>query len=104
MRSGTHIDYQLRLYGVPLYWRTLIELWQPPYRFVDVQIRGPYRLWHHTHEFTPIGTGTRMVDVVEYEIPWGPLGQVARRLFVTAALDRIFDYRAQIIAKKFGSR
>ena len=98
IRPGTVIDYRLRLYGLPLKWRTVIEVFEPPRRFIDVQVRGPYRLWRHTHEFAAEGRGTRMTDTVEYQMPLGPLGAAARALFVRRTLDKIFDYRRDHIA------
>jgi ligand-binding SRPBCC domain-containing protein len=98
IRPGAMIDYRLRLYGVPLKWRTEIETFEPPRRFIDVQVRGPYRLWRHTHEFAAEGRGTRMSDTVEYQMPLGPLGAAARALFVRRTLEKIFDYRRDNIA------
>lgn len=99
LQPGTRIDYRLRLYGVPLRWRTEIEVFEPPRRFVDVQLRGPYRLWRHTHEFAAEGAGTRMNDRVEYQLPLGPLGSAAHAIFVGRTLERIFDYRRKRIAE-----
>lgn len=102
MRAGTLIDYRLRLHRVPLRWRTRIEAWEPGVRFVDTQVRGPYALWHHTHEFAadPAAPGcTLMRDTVRYALPFGPLGELARRAFVARDLARIFDYRAQAVAE-----
>src|SRR4051794_16227728 len=62
MRPGALLDYRLGWHRVPLRWRTRIELWEPPHRFVDVQLKGPYRLWHHTHTFDEERGGTRMRD------------------------------------------
>ena len=98
MRVGTLIEYRLTLHRLPVTWLTRIEEWEPGVRFVDVQLRGPYRLWHHTHEFAPDGDGTLMRDVVRYALPYGPLGEVARRLFVARDLDRIFAFRRQAVA------
>ena len=93
MQPGALIDYELRLYGVPLRWRTRIETYQPGSSFTDIQLKGPYRRWHHTHEFRDVPGGTEMRDTVEYELPLGLLGEVARGLFVRRSLERIFDYR-----------
>jgi ligand-binding SRPBCC domain-containing protein len=97
MRPGTLIEYRLRLHGLPLHWRTQIAVWDPPRRFVDVQLRGPYRLWHHTHEFEPEGDGTRMTDVVRYGLPLGPLGEIAQAILVGRDVEAIFDHRAGAI-------
>jgi ligand-binding SRPBCC domain-containing protein len=104
IREGTLIDYRLSLFGIPFGWRTLIEEYEPEERFVDRQLKGPYRLWRHTHEFSDVPGGTRMVDRVEYAIPLGPLGGLARALFVRRMLDRIFDFRAKTINEHFAAR
>ena len=101
MRAGARIDYELRLYGVPVRWRTVIEEFDPDRSFVDVQLSGPYRSWRHWHSFEDTGQGTTMHDRVDYEMPYGFAGSVARWLFVRAALDRIFDYRNTAIAEYF---
>ena len=101
LREGTLIDYQLRWGLVPLRWRTEIRSWRPPEKFVDFQLRGPYRLWEHEHDFTEVDGGTRMVDTVRYALPLGPLGRLAHRLKVGRDLERIFDYRAEKIRELF---
>jgi ligand-binding SRPBCC domain-containing protein len=93
MHSGTVIEYRLRLRGVPLRWVSLIEEWEPGSRFVDRQLRGPYRLWHHTHEFAEHPDGTVVRDRVRYQIPLGPLGALAHAAFVRRDLDRVFAFR-----------
>jgi len=96
MRAGALVEYRLRLRGLPISWLTRIEEWEPGVRFVDMQLRGPYALWHHTHTFEPDGAGgTVMRDTVRYALPGGPLGALPQRLFVRAELDRIFDFRAR---------
>ena len=101
MRVGTLIEYRLRLHRVPVSWLTRIEEWVPGRRFVDQQMHGPYRLWHHLHEFepTPGGRSTLMRDTVRYALPLGPLGEVAHRTFVRRDLERIFDYRRAAVAR-----
>jgi len=95
MRSGTLIDYRLKLAGIPFNWQTRIETFDPPYSFSDLQAKGPYRRWHHWHEFYDVPQGTIAVDRVEYELPWGPLGRLARWLFVERNLEQIFEHRRQ---------
>ena len=95
MAVGTFLQYALRLHGVPVRWDTLIQAWDPPHRFVDVQVRGPYRLWHHTHELEPVDGGTLMRDTVRYSLGFGALGEVARRAVVTRDLEAIFAFRAE---------
>jgi ligand-binding SRPBCC domain-containing protein len=101
MKPGTLIDYRLRLYGVPVKWRTRIETFEPELSFTDVQIVGPYRRWRHRHDFVEVAGGTEVRDVVEYEMPLGPIGGWARRLFVARSLDRIFDFRRRAVAEVF---
>jgi ligand-binding SRPBCC domain-containing protein len=98
VRPGTVIDYEIRLYGVPVRWRTRIEIVEPPHRFVDVQEKGPYALWRHTHSFREMAGGTEMSDRVEYAMPFGPLGEIAYRLFVARSLEKIFDFRTRELA------
>lgn len=103
MHAGTLIDYRLRLFGVPFNWTTRIELFEPNVRFVDTQLRGPYRLWYHLHEFYAVSGGTLIVDRVDYEMPLGPLGRLARWLSVRETLDTIFDYRRERIVELLGA-
>jgi ligand-binding SRPBCC domain-containing protein len=94
MRVGTLISYRLRLHGIPISWLTSIQAWDPPHRFVDQQVRGPYAFWHHTHELFPSGAGaTQMRDTVRYALGFGALGELAHRLLVRRDLERIFDFR-----------
>ena len=100
MRTGTVIEYRLRLHGIPLRWTALIEDWEEGRAFADRQIQGPYRLWHHRHEFEPHPDGTLVRDHVHYALPLGPLGAVAHRLQVRRDLDRIFDFRTAAVRER----
>jgi hypothetical protein len=99
MRPGALIDYRLRLYGVPVKWRSWIESFEPGHSFTDVQLIGPYRRWRHRHEFADVAGGTEVRDLVEYEMPLGPIGALARRWLVVRSLDRIFDFRRRAVAE-----
>jgi ligand-binding SRPBCC domain-containing protein len=102
MRAGTLIAYRMALHGFPVRWLTRIERWEPQTAFVDRQLRGPYRLWHHVHTFEPCSQGTLMRDRVSYALPLGPLGELAHAAFVRRELARIFDFRRESIAGVLG--
>jgi ligand-binding SRPBCC domain-containing protein len=98
MRGGTLIDYRLRVRGFPVRWRTKITAWEPPFRFVDEQLRGPYRLWVHQHEFESRDGGTLVRDRVRYAVPFDFL---VHRLFVRRDIARIFSFRTQSLLRRF---
>jgi ligand-binding SRPBCC domain-containing protein len=98
MQLGTLIEYRLRLFGVPFKWLTRICRWHPPHEFVDEQLRGPYRLWVHTHRFRPEDGATCMEDEVHYRLPFFPVGETAYPL-VKWQLQRIFAFRRRAIAR-----
>jgi ligand-binding SRPBCC domain-containing protein len=102
VQTGSRISYRLRLHGLPLRWVSVIEEFEPERAFVDQQIRGPYRLWHHRHEFAPDGAGTIIRDRVRYALPFGVAGAIAHRLFVRRDLERIFAFRRQAISQLLG--
>jgi len=99
MGPGTLIEYRLALHRVPVSWLTRIEVWEPPARFVDRQMRGPYALWEHTHSFEAAGDGTLMRDRVRYRLPLGVVGGLAHLAFVRRDLERIFDYRRDAVSR-----
>jgi len=102
MKPGTLIDYRLKVRGLPIRWRTLIETWEPCERFTDEQVKGPYKRWHHTHSFTEENGGTRCDDIVEYAPPGGPLAPLINKLVVQRDVEQIFAYRAKVLAEMFG--
>jgi ligand-binding SRPBCC domain-containing protein len=103
MRPGARIDYRLRVHGVPLRWRSEITVWEPPHRFVDVQIRGPYRHWHHEHRFAERDGGTAIGDVVDYAVGGLFLEPLLHRFLVAPDVRRIFAYRQARLAQQFGA-
>jgi ligand-binding SRPBCC domain-containing protein len=100
MRAGTLIDYRIRIRGVWVTWRTRIAVWEPPYRFVDEQLKGPYVRWYHEHTFEAVTLpdgrpGTLCRDRVEHLSPGGPLEPLVNAVFVKRDVARIFAYRSQ---------
>jgi len=102
MREGTRIRYRLRLWGVPFHWETVIRCWEPPYRFVDEQVAGPYRRWVHRHELVDTPRGTLVYDHVDYELPLSPFGELFHPL-LRRQLVRIFRYRHSVLHGLFES-
>ena len=103
MKKGAIIDYKLKLYGMPVKWQTEITEWQPPYRFIDVQVKGPYRLWVHEHIFEERDGGTLMTDRVQYLAPGYFLEPIVHKLFVLRDVDRIFRYREKVFSNIFNT-
>ncbi len=101
MRVGALIDYQIRIHGFPVCWRTEITGWNPPFSFCDEQRHGPYRLWRHTHTFTDKDVGTLCHDRVEYAVPGGAM---VNRLFIRRDVEKIFIYRAEALKKHFAAQ
>lgn len=102
VQQGTLIDYRLQLHGVPLKWRTLIKEWNPSEHFVDIQLKGPYKKWHHRHDFENLGSGTLMTDIVRYKLPLGPLGQAVGGHFVQGDVEKIFGFRRKTVPGLLG--
>jgi len=101
IHEGTLIDYRLSVHGIPLRWRTRIEDWKPGHQFVDTQLKGPYQLWHHTHDFIEFAGGTLMRDRVLYRVPFGWLGDLFAGIKVRSDVTKIFNFRRKIIFDLF---
>ncbi len=106
--EGALFDYRIKVRGLAIKWRTLIETFVPGEKFVDRQIAGPYALWHHTHRFEDLppstnwpGGGTRMTDTVRYRVGWGLAGRIVTVLWVRKDIQRIFEFRKQVLAERF---
>ena len=98
MREGALIDYRIRVHGIPMRWRTRISAWEPSHRFVDEQLRGPYRQWIHEHTFEPHAGGTLARDHVRYALA---LDFGVHRWFVRPEIERIFRYRSEALQRRF---
>jgi ligand-binding SRPBCC domain-containing protein len=98
LQEGTRLTYRLRLFGVPFTWHSEIQRWHPPEEFVDMQLRGPYTRWVHTHRFREESGATMIEDEVQYALPYAPFGELVYPL-VRLQLHRIFQYRQQAIRR-----
>jgi hypothetical protein len=102
VRAGTRIRYRLKLNGIPLTWESLISRYEENVLFVDEQLKGPYRRWVHLHGFREVPGGVEVSDRVDYELPFGPLGDLAHTLMVRRQLLGIFGYRQRVMEEIFG--
>lgn len=103
MAKNLTLDYKIKWLGVPMPWRTLITAYEPPYLFVDEQIRGPYILWRHRHTFRKVSGGVEVADAVEYQLPLGPAGAIAQQILVGRQLLAIFRFRQKAIGQMLHS-
>jgi ligand-binding SRPBCC domain-containing protein len=97
--EGAEFDYTIRWFAIKIKWHTKISEYLPPERFSDIQIKGPYVMWRHSHAFEPVPEGTLMRDSVTYRIPFGFIGKILHRLIIIKQLKDIFSYRAVRIAE-----
>ncbi len=101
VRAGTRISYRLRLHGIPVRWESRISEYRENEMFADEQLVGPYRTWYHRHLFRPVPGGVCIEDVVDYAMPFGPLGRLVHAALVRRQLAQIFDHRARVMAARF---
>lgn len=100
--NGMLINYKVRpLLGIAVHWQTEICKVEKPFIFADRQLKGPYKIWHHTHIFKEEDGGVMMEDIVDYEIPMGPLGKLAQLLVVKKKVEQIFEYRRKTLEHIF---
>jgi ligand-binding SRPBCC domain-containing protein len=104
MHVGSVIDYRIKLMGVPFFWRTIITDWEPPYRFVDQQMRGPYVFWHHEHTFEQKEDHVLMIDRVHYLSPGWIFEPLVDSLFVRKQLQKVWQYREKSFETLFGKK
>ena len=102
VQKGTLINYSLRVHGIPLRWTSEIVEWEPPHRFIDLQLRGPYKLWRHEHRFQARDGGTLISDTISLALPLGVLGRFAYKIKVRSDVQEIFAFREKKIRALFG--
>jgi ligand-binding SRPBCC domain-containing protein len=102
LAAGAVLDFRVRWLGLPLRWRAYVREYDPPYRFVDVQVRGPWARWEHRHLFLQEGGGTWVEDRVTYRLPLGPLGRLAHGALVQRQLRALWAYRQARLGELLG--
>jgi ligand-binding SRPBCC domain-containing protein len=102
MGAGAILDYRIRWLGVPIRWRSFVREWDPPARFFDVQVHGPYARWEHRHMFLEEDGGTWIDDRVTYRLPLGPLGRLVHAVVVGRQLAAIWRYREARVGELLG--
>ena len=102
MAAGAVLDYELRWLGIPLRWRAFVREYDPPYRFLDVQLRGPYARWEHRHRFLEKDGGTVVEDRVVYRLPLGPAGKALHAVLVGRQLGAAWEYRTRRLGELLG--
>ena len=101
MKEGQLIDYTIKLLGFKVRCRTIITEYMPKKKFIDQQVKGPYSMWHHTHEFIEDGDSVKMIDTISYVMPFGFIGYIVNKIWVKNDIDEIFKYRSEIINEYF---
>ena len=102
---GQIISYQIRpLLGIPMNWVTEITQVKAPDYFVDTQLSGPYKFWHHEHHFKEVDTGTEITDILYYALPFGIIGSIVHSLFIRKRVEQIFTYRKKKLEELFGGQ
>lgn len=104
MAQGAQFDYVIRWLGLPMKWRSVISIYEPPRLFVDEQLIGPYKTWHHRHTFSETSNGVIVGDHLKYSLPLGPLGVLAQNIIVKRQLEEVFRYRQRALAKIFAGQ
>lgn len=102
IKKGCLIDYRIKIFGIPVKWKTEITCWQPPHRFIDEQLKGPYKIWKHEHQFIEHDNQTKMIDRVQYQVPGWFLSPIIHNFFVRKAIKNIFKFRSNVIEKILG--
>ena len=103
--EGMIIDYHVSpVLNIKMNWQTEITKVNYLKNFVDFQVKGPYKLWNHFHEFIENDEGVLVRDTVDYELPLGFLGEIAHSIFVKKKLDEIFNYRKEVLDLLFNQK
>ena len=106
VHPGLIITYRLTplpILPLRVSWATEIAQVDAPNHFSDVQIAGPYALWHHEHHFQQVEGGVLATDRVHWSLPLDPISSPLANLAVVPQLRHIFRFRADKLQELFGS-
>ncbi len=104
MYAGQIIQYKVKpILNIPFYWMTEITQVKEKEFFIDNQKKGPFKLWHHQHQFKQIEGGVEMTDLVHYQMPFWFLGKILHILFLQKKVADIFEYRKKVVEELFGT-
>jgi len=101
MKEGARFEYTIKLFGIPMHWETLITKYEPPFQFVDEQLKGPYKVWIHTHSFIENNEQVLMTDEVKYDLYGGFLKGIINHFFIKHSIKQIFRFRKAAITEFF---
>ena len=104
MKEGAEFEYTIRLGIIRFPWKTLITIYDPPFKFQDIQKFGPYKKWEHTHEFIDLGEKTKVIDIVDYDLHFILLKLLIDKFYVKRNIEKIFSYRSAILNKIFTNK
>jgi ligand-binding SRPBCC domain-containing protein len=100
--EGEIIEYSVKVFpGVWIPWISEVKALKEGESFVDDQISGPFKFWHHRHSFEEKDGGTLVRDLIHYSVGFGPLGEIARQLVVKNQLEEMFEHRRVTLDAKF---
>ena len=103
--EGMLIDYKVSpFFKLPMHWQTEIAKVDKPFSFTDRQLKGPYKLWEHTHHFFEKENGILMKDKVKYQLPYGVIGELAHSILVRDKIENIFAYGKQVLNQIFNGK
>lgn len=104
MKEGAIFEYTIRLGIIRFPWKTLITIYDPPFKFQDVQKFGPYKKWEHTHEFIDLGNKTKVIDIVEYDLHFIFLKLLINKFYVRKNIENIFRFRTTKLTNIFSNK
>jgi ligand-binding SRPBCC domain-containing protein len=97
IRLGETVTWRARHFGIPFTMTSKVTVLERPRRFVDEQVRGPFRSFHHEHLFERVDSGTRMIDCIRFDAPAGPIGRLVEWAVLASYLEKLIAVRAKYL-------